>query len=70
MVHNNSMVENGVVDTDQSFDPFSSPANIARLEKIKRDYESGNAHYHEHELIDVDDKPQITRSSTRASRRS
>lgn len=36
-------------------DPFYSASNIRYLEKIKQDVEEGNAHFAEHELIEVDD---------------
>ena len=35
-------------------DPFYSPSNIRYLEELKRDIEAGNAHFAEHDLIEVD----------------
>ena len=35
-------------------DPFYSESNIRQLESIVRDIKSGNAHFTEHELIEVD----------------
>lgn len=38
-----------------SVDPFYSKSNIQYLERIKRDIDEGNAHFAEHQLIEVDD---------------
>ena len=35
-------------------DPLYSPINIRYLEELKRDIEAGNAHFAEHDLIEVD----------------
>ncbi len=37
-----------------SADPFYSDANIRYLEQIKQDVKTGNAHFAEHDLIEVD----------------
>jgi len=39
---------------DVSVDPFYSKANIQYLENLVYDIKEGNAHFSEHELIEVD----------------
>lgn len=37
-----------------SADPFFSNSNILHLENVMRDVKTGNAHFAEHDLIEVD----------------
>lgn len=37
-------------------DPFYSESNMRYLEQVMFDVKSGNAHFEEHELIEVDDE--------------
>lgn len=37
-------------------DPFYSESNMRYLEKLADDVKNGNAHFAEHELIEVDDE--------------
>lgn len=37
-------------------DPFYSESNMRYLEKLAEDVKNGNAHFAEHELIEVDDE--------------
>lgn len=39
---------------DISVDPFYSQSNVRYLENIMRNIQSGNAHFAEHDLIEVD----------------
>lgn len=40
---------------DVSVDPFYSESNIRYLERKKREIDEGNAHFAEHDLIEVDE---------------
>ena len=41
-----------ILEKNEKNDKFFSPDNIKYLERIKRDIDSGKAHFAEHKLID------------------